>query len=156
MPIQTLVDYLDQNEIRYVTIDHSKAYTAQEIAAAAHISGDELAKPVMVKLGGELAMAVLPASLQVDFQALAREAGVEKAELASEEEFEELFPDSELGAMPPFGNLYDLPVYVDRSLEEDEEIAFSGGTHSELVQMPYADYVRLVEPQMASFGRSVD
>jgi len=156
MPIQKLVDYLDQNEVRYVTIDHSKAYTAQEIAAAAHISGDELAKPVMVKLGGDLAMAVLPASLQVDFEALAREAGVEEAKLASEEEFEGLFPDSELGAMPPFGNLYDLPVYMDRALEEDEKIAFSGGTHSELVQMPYDEYVRLVEPRMASFGRNED
>ena len=152
MPVQKLLDYLDRNEIRDVTIDHSEAYTAQEVAAAAHIPGKELAKPVMVKLDGKMAMAVLPASLQVDFDALARAAGAERAELASEEDFGDLFPESELGSMPPFGNLYDIPVYVERTLEEDEEIAFSAGSHSELIRMTYQDYQGLVEPHVASFG----
>lgn len=152
MQARRLTEFLDENQIRYVTLDHSKAYTAQEAAAAAHVSGNELAKPVMVKLDGEMAMAVLPASLQVDFDALAREAGAERAELASEDEFEELFPESELGAMPPFGNLYELPVYADHSLEEDEEIFFSAGSHSQLVRMSYQDYKRLVKPRIGSFG----
>jgi Ala-tRNA(Pro) deacylase len=153
VPIEKLVEFLDQNDVRYVTINHSKAYTAQEVAAAAHVPGRELAKPVMVRLDGEMAMAVLPASHQVDFGALAREAGAESAELASEREFEELFPDSELGAMPPFGNLYDLPVYVDGRLEEDEEIFFSAGSHSQLLRMSYRDYERLVKPRVGRFGR---
>lgn len=153
MPLRKLVDYLDQNHVRYVTIDHSQAYTAQEIAAAAHVPGRELAKPVMVKLDGRMVMAVLPASHQIDFRALAREAGAENAQLAEEREFQELFPDSELGAMPPFGNLYDVPVLVDPALEEDEEIAFSAGSHSELLRMAYEDYKRLVKPRVAAFGR---
>jgi Ala-tRNA(Pro) deacylase len=153
MPMRKLVEFLDRNQVRYVTIDHSKAYTAQEIAAAAHVPGHELAKPVMVKIDGKMAMAVLPASHQIDFRALAREAGAESVELATEDEFRELFPDSEVGAMPPFGNLYDLPVFVDPSLEEDEEIAFSAGSHTELLRMAYGDYKRLVNPRIASFGR---
>lgn len=153
MPIEKVVEFLDQNDVRYVTIDHSEAYTAQEVAAATHVPGRELAKPVMVKLDGTMAMAVLPATHQVDLEALAREAGAGSAELADEQEFGDLFPESELGAMPPFGNLYDLPVYVDRTLEEDEEIAFSAGSHSQVLQMRYEDYRRLVSPQVRSFAR---
>ncbi len=156
MPVQKLTEYLDQNDVRYVTIKHSTAYTAQEVAAAAHIPGKELAKPVMVKLDGEMAMATLPASYQVDLEALAREVGAGGAELAEEDDFEGLFPESELGAMPPFGNLYDIPVYVDRTLEEDEEIAFSAGSHTELVRMSYDDYKRLVKPRVLNFGRKED
>lgn len=153
MPIEKVVEFLDQNDVRYDTIDHSEAYTAQEVAAAAHVPGRELAKPVMIKLDGTMAMAVLPATHQVDLDALARAAGVDSAELADEKEFEALFPESELGAMPPFGNLYDLPVYVDRTLEEDEEIAFSAGSHSQVVRMRYEDYRRLVSPRVMSFAR---
>jgi len=156
MPVQKLTEFLDQNDVRYVTIKHSTAYTAQEVAAAAHIPGKELAKPVMVKLDGEMAMATLPASYQVDLEALAREVGAGGAELAEEDDFEGLFPESELGAMPPFGNLYDIPVYVDRTLEEDEEIAFSAGSHTELVRMSYDDYKRLVKPRVLNFGRKED
>ena len=156
MPVQKLTEFLDQNDVRYVTIKHSTAYTAQEVAAAAHIPGKELAKPIMVKLDGEMAMATLPASYQVDLEALAREVGAGGAELAEEDDFEGLFPESELGAMPPFGNLYDIPVYVDRTLEEDEEIAFSAGSHTELVRMSYDDYKRLVKPRVLNFGRKED
>lgn len=153
MPNSKLVEYLDQNDVRYVTQRHSKAFTAQEVAAAAHVPGRELAKPVMVKLDGRLSMAVLPASHQVQLERLARETGASQAELAEEKEFEGVFPETELGAMPPFGNLYGVPVFVDPSLEEDEEIAFSAGTHSEVVRMSYEDYRRLVGPQVKRFGR---
>lgn len=154
MPIRRLVEYLDQNGVRYELLDHDTAFTAQEVAAAAHVPGRELAKPVVVKLDGSMALAVLPATHQIDLDALARDAGVEKAELATEEEFADVFPDSEVGAMPPFGNLYDLPVHVDTSLEEDEEISFSAGSHSQLLRMQYADFKRLVQPRIGSFGRT--
>lgn len=153
MPISKLVEYLDQNGVRYVTQRHSQAFTAQEVAAAAHVPGRELAKPVIVKLDGELAMAVLPASHQVQLDALSGATGASRAELAEEREFEEVFPDTEVGAMPPFGNLFGMPVFVDPSLEEDEEIAFSAGSHSEVIRMSYRDYARLVEPQVKRFGR---
>src|SRR5919109_531381 len=100
MPVKKLQEFLDAQHVKYVTIRHSPAYTAQEIAASAHIPGKEVAKTVMVKLDGRLAMAVLPASLQVNFERLQRAAGVSQAELASEQEFRDRFPDCEVGAMP--------------------------------------------------------
>jgi len=149
--------YLDANAVKYVVISHSKAYTAQGIAAVAHISGKELAKTVIVKLDGALAMAVLPASYQVDLAALKRATGVQDAELASEREFKQHFPDCETGAMPPLGNLYGIPVYVDETLTEDREIAFNAGSHYELIRLAYTDFERLVQPEVLSFsaGRAV-
>ena len=143
---------LDGHEVKYVVISHSKAYTAQGIAAVAHISGKFLAKTVIVKLDGALAMAVLPASYQVDLTALKKEVGVQDAELASEREFKQHFPDCETGAMPPFGNLYGIPVYVDETLTEDDEIAFNAGSHYELIRMAYTDFDRLVRPEVMSFS----
>ncbi|MCG3196429.1 MAG: YbaK/EbsC family protein [Candidatus Omnitrophica bacterium] len=148
MPVAKLKEYLDQNHVRYVVIIHSRAYTAQEVAASAHIPGKELAKTVVVKIGGKMAMVVLPGSRQVDFKRLREEAGTDHAELASESEFRDLFPDCELGAMPPFGNLYGMDVYVAESLAQDEEIAFNAGTHTELVKLAYKDFERLVKPKM--------
>jgi Ala-tRNA(Pro) deacylase len=138
--------------MRYVIMSHSKAYTAQGIAAVSHIPGKYLAKSVIVKLDGALAMAVLPASYQVDLTALKKAVGVKDAELASEREFKQHFPDCETGAMPPFGNLYGIPVYVDESLTEDEEIAFNAGSHHELIRMSYLDFDRLVRPEVMSFS----
>ena len=152
MPVAKLKEYLDQQGIKYVAIAHSQAFTAQEIAASAHVRGKELAKTVMVKLDGELAMAVLPAARRVDFARLGRAAGATKAELASEEEFRGLFPGCELGAMPPFGNLYELKVVADESLAEDEEIAFNAGSHTELIRLGWKDYERLVQPLRAAFA----
>src|SRR5581483_10890337 len=129
MPLSKLREFLDQNKIPYVVISHSTAYTAQGIAALAHIPGKELAKTVMVKLDGELAMAVVPASTLVDLTALKAVAGVKEAELASELEFKNRFPDCETGAMPPFGNLYGMTVLVDEGLAHLEEIAFNAGSH---------------------------
>lgn len=156
MPIRRIVEYLDRHQIDYEVVDHEEAYTAQEAAAAAHIPGRELAKSVVVKVDGSMALAVLPAPYRVDLEALAGELDAERVEMASEEEFAELFPESELGAMPALGNLYDLPVYADRRLEADEEIAFAAGSHSQLVRMRFDDYQRLVEPRLVSFGRPED
>lgn len=152
MPAQRLKEFLDSNHVKYVTMQHSPAYTAQEIAASAHVPGKELAKTVMVKLDGKMAMAVLPATEQVDLHLLKTLAGAETAELASEQEFEDIFPGCEIGAMPPFGNLYKLPVYVARPLAKEEAIAFSAGTHTELFGVAYEDFERLVQPTVGSFS----
>lgn len=152
MPVKRLKDFLDQHGVKYVSISHSPAFTAQEIAASAHIPGRELAKTVMVKLDGKMAMAVLPASYQVDLDGLKKLAGAGRIELANEEEFRDLFPGCEPGAMPPFGNLYEMPVFVSETLAEDEEIAFNAGSHTELVRLGYADFVRLVEPKLGRFS----
>jgi Ala-tRNA(Pro) deacylase len=148
MPVKQLQEFLDQHQVKYVTIRHSPAYTAQEVAASAHIPGKELAKTVMVKLDGRLAMAVLPASSQVNFARLKNTAGVSHAELASEREFRDLFPECDVGAMPPFGNLYGMEVFVAESLADDEEIAFNAGTHTELMRLAYRDFDRLVQPKI--------
>lgn len=152
MPIEKLKHFLDQEGVKYVLISHSRAFTAQEAAASAHIPGKELAKTVMVKLGGRMAMAVLPASFHVDLEHLAEVADVETAELATEFEFAGFFPDCETGAMPPFGNLYGIDVYVAESLTEDEEIAFNAGSHTELMRMSYGDFARLVKPTVLAFS----
>lgn len=148
MPSAKLKEFLDSENIKYVSIVHSRAYTAQETAESAHIPGRELAKTVMVKLDGELAMAVLPASDRVDFDLLRGAAAAGEAELAEEKEFNGMFPESEAGAMPPFGNLYGMEVYVEESLSEDREIAFNAGSHSELIKLSYNDFERLVKPKI--------
>ncbi len=152
MPVKTLTRFLDDNEVKYVTIRHSIAYTAQQIAESAHIPGKEMAKTVMVKLDDRLAMAVLRSTDKVDLDLVRATAGAEKAELATELQFQGMFPGIELGAMPPFGNLYDMAVYVDEALARDERIAFNAGTHSELIQLDYADFERLVQPSVANFS----
>ena len=148
MPSAKLIEYLDSENIKYVSIVHSRAYTAQETAESAHIPGKEMAKTVMVKLDGELAMAVLPASELIDFELLRGAANVKDAALADENEFNSLFPESEVGAMPPFGNLYGMDVYVEESLTEDSEISFNAGSHSELIKLSYTDFERLVSPKL--------
>ena len=155
MPAAKLKDFLDTNHVKYVAIRHSAAYTAQEIAALAHIPGKELAKTVIVKADGKMAMAVLPASHKVETSLLMTAAGAESLTLATEAEFKSLFPDCEAGAMPPFGNLYGMPVYVDATLTKDEEIAFNAGSHSELIRLAYREFERLVRPVVApiSAGR---
>ena len=148
MPVNKLKEYLDAQKVKYVVIRHSPAYTAQEIAASAHIRGKELAKTVMVTLDGRMAMVVLPASRKVGFDQLRQAAGAENVQLASEQAFRDMFPGCEVGAMPPFGNLYDMEVYVSRSLAEDEEIAFNAGSHTELIRLAYKDFQRLVQPKV--------
>lgn len=155
MPVRKIKEFLDNNHVKYVAIAHSKAYTAQDIAASAHIPGKELAKTVMVKIEGKMAMAVLPASYKVDFEMLEHAAGAKVVELATEQEFKDLFPGCEVGAMPPFGNLYDMDVYVAGTLAEDERIAFNAGTHTELIQMAFDDFRRLVKPRVVQFSAHV-
>ncbi len=152
MPAQKLISFLDDEGVKYVTIRHSPAYTAQEIAATTHIPGKQVAKTVIIKRNGEIAMAVLPATDMIEFMLLKGALGTEDVALASEEEFEQFFPGCELGAMPPFGNLYDMDVFVDARLAEDELIAFNAGTFKELIKMPYAEFERLVEPVMLHFS----
>ena len=149
MPVNKLKEYLDAQKVKYVVIRHSPAYTAQEIAASAHIRGKELAKTVMVTLDGRMAMAVLPASRKIGFDLLRQAAGVENVQLASEQAFRDMFPGCEVGAMSPFGNLYDMDVYVSKSLAEDEEIVFNAGSHTELIRLAYKDFERLVQPKAA-------
>ncbi len=151
MPIQKLKVFLDDNGVKYTSIQHSRAFTAQEIAELTHIPGKELAKTVMVMIAGELAMAVIPASHLVDFKSLSDVAGI-SAELADEGDFVEMFPHCDVGAMPPFGNLYDMPVYVSEPLAEDEFIAFSAGSHAEVIRLKYADFQRLVNPILGRFS----
>jgi len=152
MPAQQLKSFLDSNHVKYKTISHSPEYTAQEIAASAHIPGKELAKTVIVKVDGEFAMAVLPATTHLSLSRLRTAAGAGDAEIASEDEFEKLFPDCELGAMPPFGNLYDMGVFVAEELTEDDEIAFNAGSHTELLQLAYSDFDKLVHPKVVALS----
>ncbi|MFQ5787913.1 MAG: aminoacyl-tRNA deacylase [Thermodesulfobacteriota bacterium] len=123
--LKRLKDYLDDNNVKYVKITHSPAYTAQEIAASIHIPGKELAKTVILKANEGFLMAVLPASRKINFDLLKEVVGDEGVKLASEDELKDIFQDCEVGAMPPFGNLYNLPVYVATALSEDREIAFN-------------------------------
>ena len=148
MPAQKLKDFLDRHNIRYVTISHSLAYTAQEVAASVHIAGKELAKTVMVKIDDKMAMAVLPASYKVNFELLKKAVGASKVQLANEQEFRNMFPESEVGAMPPFGNLYGMEVFVDERLSQEEEIAFNAGSHTELIKLAHRDFERLVKPKV--------
>ncbi len=152
MPLTKIKEFLDEHKIKYTIIKHSSAYTAQEIAASAHISGKELAKTVMIKFDGKMAMAVLPASYKISFDDLKEVLGVEKVRLAYEQEFMDKFPDCEVGAMPPFGNLYDLEVYVAESLADDEEIVFNACSHTELIRMKYKDFEVLVKPKRMKFS----
>lgn len=152
MPAKRLKEFLDANNIKYVTISHSRAFTAQETATSAHVPVKELAKTVMVKINGKMAMAVLPASDKIDFELLKDVAGSKKVELASEKEFKDLFPECEVGAMPPFGNLYGMDVFVAENLAGDEEIAFNAGSHRELVKMAYKDFETLAKPKVTKFS----
>ena len=152
MPLSKLREFLDQNNIKYLVISHSVAYTAQGIAALTHIPGKELAKTVMVMVDGRLAMAVVPASYRVDLFKLKRYLGAATVELASESEFRDRFPDCETGAMPPFGNLYGMDVFADESLALDKEIVFNAGSHRELVRMSFADFRDLVRPAILALA----
>ena len=144
-----LKEYLDSNGVAYTTIPHRPAYTAMEVAQSAHVPGREMAKTVILEVDGHLAMAVLPANKHVSLERLGRELGAHHVGLAKEVEFRKDFPDCEVGAMPPFGNLFRMEVLVDPKLAEDEEIAFNAGSHAEVVRMAYKDFERLVHPRMA-------
>jgi len=151
MPATKLREFLDNQGIKYRAIPHQVAYTARQTAAFTHVPNKELAKTVIVKIDGVLGMAVLPASYAVDLSLLQAATGARIVSLAKEAEFKDRFPECEIGAMPPFGNLYGMTVYVDESLTKDEEISFNAGSHYELLQLSYADFERLVNPRVLKF-----
>ena len=148
MPVQSVKEFLDKHNVKYVSMSHSPAFTSQEIAAAAHVSGKSLAKTVIIKVNGELAMVVIPANHQVNFAKLKEATGAQTVDLATESEFKDKFTGCEVGAMPPFGNLYDMPVYMSDQLSGQDHILFNAGSHSELMQLDYQDFENLVKPKM--------
>lgn len=150
-----LKEFLDKNKVRYEKMRHEEVYTAQEIAHAQHISGKFLAKSVIVKVDTKMVMFVLPAHLMIDLPRLKRLTGAKELRLATEEEFAGLFPGCEIGAMPPFGNLWNVPVCVDKNLTENEFIVFNAGTHKDTIRMKYKDFEKLVKPKVAEFAQMV-
>jgi Ala-tRNA(Pro) deacylase len=156
MPIlPKLQELLDLSGVPYTHTVHPLAYTAREVARAEHVPPQEMAKVVVVVADGEYRMAVLPASKLVDFPEVRAVLGSPSARLATEEELGRIFPDCELGAMPPFGNLYHMNVIMDASLLADERIAFNAGTHRDVVHLLTGDYCRVVKPEIVSLGREM-
>ena len=148
MPTRILREDLDRNEVAYRILPHTPAFTASEVAAAAHVGGKHVVKTVMVKLDGKLAMLAVPSNRRVDIEAVRETTGAKVVELAREDEFRDLFPGCETGAMPPFGNLYGVQVYVAPELAREPLIAFNAGTHSELMELSYDDFEQLVRPRV--------
>ncbi len=151
MPAKKLKEFLDNQKIKYVSIQHSPAFTAQEVAASAHVSGRDMAKTVIIKIEGTMAMVVLLADRKVVLSDLREILGAEQMKFATEEEFKGQFPDCEIGAMPPFGNLYAREVFVAPGLTQEKEIAFNAGTHTEVIKRAYQDFERLVKPKVVNF-----
>ena len=152
MPTPQVKAYLDKHGVRYETIAYKHAYDAQRVAAAAHVSGKQLVKTVMVKVDDRLVMAVVPADTRVDYELLRQALGGEKAELAKEHDFKACFGDCEVGAMPPFGPLYGVDVFVDEGLTAAQTITFRAGVHGELIQMSYDDFARAAAAQVLSLA----
>ncbi len=147
-----LEQYFRDNGVPFEVQEHEVAYTAQQVAATEHVPGRMLAKVVMAHADGELVMLVVPAPYLVDLDRAGEVLGGKRVRLATEDEFAPAFPDCEPGAMPPFGNLYGLPVYADRRLAENETLVIQAGTHTVTMTVPYADFERLVQPTIAEFG----
>jgi Ala-tRNA(Pro) deacylase len=142
-----IIDFLNEGKVRYEILHHPEAVTAQRIAQAEHVKARHHAKVVMVKSGEQHLMTVLPADHKIDLEKATKAIG-EPASLDSEQEFKSLFPDCATGAMPPFGNLYGLPTYVDKRLAEEDYIVFEAGTHTDAIKLSYADYEKIVKPQV--------
>jgi Ala-tRNA(Pro) deacylase len=156
MPISSkLKSYLDKEKIQYELAEHSLAYTASEIAGTQHIPGKQMVKSVIIKSENQFLMCVLPAIHLVDFDKLKKVLGSNDITLAEEEEIAKLFPDYDLGAEPPFGHLYGLKVYADQALEDDDEIVFNAGTHTDVVKMKMVDFKRIVKPIISEIGSHI-
>jgi Ala-tRNA(Pro) deacylase len=151
MPVTKLKAFLDSRGVRYVSIQHSKAFGASEVAESAHVKSRDFAKTVIVKIDNAMAMVVLPANRRIELHDLGEWLACGHVRLATEAEFKDVFPGCELGAMPPFGNLYGMPVYVAASLADEKEIAFNAGTHTEVIKMAYEDFEQLVQPLVLDF-----
>jgi Ala-tRNA(Pro) deacylase len=152
MPNEEVKALLDNQHIAYRTILHPMTFTAQQTAQVTHIKGHEMAKTVVVRLDGRPVMVVVPAPYHVDLERLKEQTGAEEVELLDEQEFRNKFPGCEVGAMPPLGNLYGMPVYVEEELTADPEIAFNAGTHTEVIRMAYHDFEQLVHPRIGAFA----
>ena len=148
-------EYLDEHKVPYEWLPHPPAYTAQEVAHSLHVSGKRLAKTVILDADGRLVMAVLPASHRLEVAKLKEALNAKRLEMLPESDLAELFPDCDLGAIPPFGNLYGMDVWLDRSLAESDEIVFTAGTHHDAVRVKYADYSALVKPFLRRFSEIV-
>jgi Ala-tRNA(Pro) deacylase len=148
MILKKLREYLDSHNVKYVVIHHSPAFTAQEVAATAHVPGKEMIKTVMVKVDDRMTMVALPASANLDFNKLRDSLKARHVELANEREFRDLFPECEVGAMPPFGPLYEVEMVLSNKLAEDEFVAFNAGSHREVIKMAFKDYQQLTHPRM--------
>ncbi|MBV8215418.1 MAG: YbaK/EbsC family protein [Verrucomicrobia bacterium] len=142
---QRLIKYLNDKKIVYEILHHPEAFTAQTIAAAEHVKGRHQAKVVMFKSESEHLMTVLPSNSRVDLEKLEKAVGKSVA-VEGEPDFTTLFPDCAPGAMPPFGNLYGLPTYVDQALSREDYIVFEAGTHTDAIKLQYKDYERAVNP----------
>ena len=149
MPAKKLTEFLDKNKVKYVRISHSPSYTAQEIAAKQHFSGNEMAKVVMLAVDDNLVMGVVRGNDKISLNEVRESLGARHVRLATEDEFIARFPECEIGAMPPFGNLFGVKVYVDPALAKDESIYFNAGNHVQTVHMKYRDFETLVKPEIA-------
>lgn len=150
---QHIASFLDEHHVPYTTQQHPQAFTAQRVAAAEHVSGNVVAKAVILVANDQPVMFVLPASHRVDLQKAAALLGVDSVRFATEREFAGRFADCELGALPPLGNLYGLPVYVDESLASREQIVFRAGTHTDTVAVAYTDFAKMVPATVADISR---
>jgi len=153
MPVEKLKAFLEDRNVPYETVAHPQTFTAQRTAESVHVRGKEMAKVVIVTVDGTMAMVVLPADSHVDLKKVKQATGARAVGLAKEDEFQARFPGCDVGAMPPFGNLYDMMVFEDRELAEDETIAFNAGTHTEVIKLAYQDYKDLVEPVIGDFAK---
>lgn len=152
MPADRLRELLDEEDVAYTTMEHRHAYTAQQVAEAEHISGYEFAKPVLLLVNGDLVMAVVPGPAGVDLDAVGRIFDTTDVRLATEDEFGPRFADSELGAEPPFGNLYGIPTVVDRHLADLPSVTVRDGTHEGTITLAASDYLRLSGAVMADIA----
>lgn len=149
---QRIRDYLDSQDVSYEPIHHSQAFTGQEVAHSMHISGKKLAKTLVLEGDGKLVMAVIPASHRLNLQDLRAAMEVHRLEMLPEGELVKLFPDCDLGAIPPFGSLYGLAVWVDRTVSDAEDVVFCAGTHEDCVRMKYSDFAKLSKPRLGRFS----
>ena len=152
MPVQQLKEFLDQANVEYMCLSHPPAYTAQELAHHVKIAGDRIVKTVIIELDGKMAMLVMPATWRIRWDRLSRILDTDFVDLADEQEFQDRFPDCEVGAMPPFGNLFGMTVYCAESLTEQPELAFAAGSHSESLHMKTDDFLELVQPMVLNQG----
>lgn len=152
MPVTKVHTLLDDHEVSYETHEHPRAVSAQRLAAEEQVSGWDVAKPVLLSVGDELVMAVVPAAVDVDLAKASRVLGGNEVRLATEDEFLDTFPDSEPGAEPPFGNLYDVPVFLDEQLRARHRMVCRDGSHTEVISLDVADYVRLVQPEIVDIA----